>query len=112
MVKCVQANCLKVFDYYVGLALKGLNLGIFSPLWLCFVIVFNSCSLKQLLIFNLSNYDYPSIRHLSGRNNEKQNSIKYLQGSTNLIFAYTDFLARKMVLRARSCAQNYVYMKQ
>ena len=34
------------------------------------------------------------------------------QGSTNLIFACTDFRAHKMVLRTRSCMQNYVCIKQ
>ena len=34
------------------------------------------------------------------------------QGSTNLIFSCTDFRARKMVLRARSCTQNQVCIKQ
>ena len=35
-----------------------------------------------------------------------------LQGSRNLIFACTDFRARKMALRARSCTQKYVSIKQ
>ena len=34
------------------------------------------------------------------------------QGSTNLIFACTDFHAHKIVLRACSCMQNYVCIKQ
>ena len=34
------------------------------------------------------------------------------QGSTNLIFACTAFRARKMVLRTRSCKQNFVCIKQ
>ena len=34
------------------------------------------------------------------------------QGLTNLIFACSDFCARKMVLCTRSCTQNYVCMKQ
>ena len=34
------------------------------------------------------------------------------QHSTNFIFACTDFGACKMVLHARSCMQNYVYIKQ
>ena len=34
------------------------------------------------------------------------------QGSTNLIFACTDFHARKMVLHARSCKENYIYIKK
>ena len=34
------------------------------------------------------------------------------QGSTNLIYACTGFYAHKMVLRARSCTQNYVCIKQ
>ena len=33
------------------------------------------------------------------------------QGSTNLIFAFTDFCACKMVLRACLCTQNYVSVK-
>ena len=32
-----------------------------------------------------------------------------LQRMTNVIFAWTDFRADKMVLRARSCTQNYVH---
>ena len=35
-----------------------------------------------------------------------------LQGSTNLIFVCADFHARKMVLRASLCTQNYMYIKQ
>ena len=34
------------------------------------------------------------------------------QGSTNLIFVCTDFCACKMVLRARLCMQDYVFIKQ
>ena len=33
-------------------------------------------------------------------------------GSTNLIFACTDFRARRMVLRARLCTQKYVYKER
>ena len=36
-------------------------------------------------------------------------SSNQIQGSTNLIFACTDFRAHKMVLRARSCRQIYMY---
>ena len=38
--------------------------------------------------------------------------IGHLQGSTDLIPACTDFRACEMVLRARSCTQNYVCIKQ
>ena len=34
-----------------------------------------------------------------------------VQGSTNLTFTCTDFHARKMVSRARSCMQNYMCIK-
>ena len=34
------------------------------------------------------------------------------QGSTSLIFTCTDFCARKILLRARSCTQSYVCIKQ
>ena len=40
------------------------------------------------------------------------NQIIADQGSTNLIFACTDFRARKMVLQARSCTQSYVCITQ
>ena len=36
----------------------------------------------------------------------------YSQGLTNLIFACTDFRARKMVSGAGSCTQNYLCIKQ
>ena len=41
--------------------------------------------------------------------NPNRNAI---QGTTNLIFACTDFRACKMVLRTCSCTQNYVCKKQ
>ena len=43
-------------------------------------------------------------------NVDKTKGIK--QGSTNLIFACTDFCAQKMALHARSCMQNYMCIKQ
>ena len=39
-------------------------------------------------------------------------AILTLQGSTNLIFACTDFRACQMVLRTYLCTQNYVSIKQ
>ena len=38
--------------------------------------------------------------------------LSFWQGWTNLVFACTDFHAHKMVLRACSCTQNYMYIKQ
>ena len=40
----------------------------------------------------------------------KDDELLEKQGSTNLIFACTDFRACKMVRRARLCTQNYVYI--
>ena len=41
-----------------------------------------------------------------------QGKQKKVQGSTNLIFACTDFHTCKMVLRAHSCMQNHMCRKQ
>ena len=35
-----------------------------------------------------------------------------IQGSTDLIFVWTDFCAHKMVLCTHLCTQNYMYIKQ
>ena len=35
-----------------------------------------------------------------------QNNLMRIEGSKNLTFACTDFRARKLVRRARSCTQN------
>ena len=39
-------------------------------------------------------------------------ALLFFQSLTNLIFACTDFHAQKIVLRIRSCIQNYVCMKE
>ena len=42
----------------------------------------------------------------------KDDELLEKQGSTNLIFACTDFRACKMVRCTRLCMQNYVYIIQ
>ena len=61
------------------------------------------------------NYNLPLIITLDFYVYRPSSSILFMntlvQDPTNLIFACTDFRAHKMVLRARSCMQNYVCIK-